>query len=118
MLGIYYITSRRLALKLFTGLTEYDLCVLDMLAQQNIPCHYGRLHGLLVGHGHFINYNTFGTILRNGIDNGLITRTQIAGNVVYAITLEGKKLLHAFARELDRIVAERVRQYGNGFDLE
>lgn len=63
-------------------------------------------------------YSTFTAALNRGISHGYVTRSQVGGNVLYAITAEGKGLLYAFALELDRIVAERCRKYGNGFEFE
>jgi hypothetical protein len=48
------------------------------------------------------------------MERNYITRTPIAGNVVYAITQEGKRLLYRFELELDAIVAQRILKYGNG----
>lgn len=88
------------------------------MQQLNAPCHYRRLYSLLVDNGYTLEQKTFCSILRHGIDNGYITRSPVAGNVLYAITSEGKQLLYRFAMELDRIVAERCREYGNGMNLE
>lgn len=118
MFGLYYITSKHVALKRFTGLSEYDLNVLAMLFQLNAPCHYRRLHDVIAASGYVMDECTFSKALRYGVDNKLMSRTPVSGNVLYSITLEGRKLLRAFNRELDAIVAKKVRQYGNGLELE
>lgn len=117
-LGIYYMTAKNNAVKLFTGVTTQSLYVLDMLCQENRPVPYKRLFDLLHDAGYTVNERVLIDILKRSIDAGLVTRSPVAGNVLYCITMEGKKLLQAFNKELDRIVAERVRKYGNGFDLE
>lgn len=117
-LPIYYIIYKRLALKRITGVTDYDLSVFGILRQYDSPCYYKRLHSLLVQNGYYMAEETLITVLKKGVSSGYITRSQVAGNVLYAITSEGKQLLYRFALELDRIVAERCREYGNGMNLE
>jgi hypothetical protein len=115
---LYYITSRRLALKLFRGLTDYDLSVFGMLHELNCPCHYGRLHKLISENGHAMTYVTFSAVLRKGVDQGYLRRSQVAGNACYEVTMEGKGLLSAYNAALDKIVAYKVRLLGNGLNVD
>jgi CTP-dependent riboflavin kinase len=54
-------------------------------------------------------------ILKRSTDHKYITRTPIAGNVLYAITADGKRLLYNIAMELESIVKQDILKYGNGF---
>ncbi len=112
---LYYITAKNTALKRFTDITTADLYVLDMLRRQAKPVHYGRLYDLLHVDGYSINYSVFGEILHRCVDSKYIIRTQIAGNVLYDLTLNGKRLLYNFAVEVDAIVKQDILKYGNGF---
>lgn len=92
--------------------------MLELLGRIGAPCPYKRLYDAMHGENNTIKYITFTTVLKRGIANGYITRSQIGCNVLYCITVEGKMLLHRFSEVLERIVADKVRKYGNGFDLE
>ena len=113
--GIYYITAKNSALKRITGITTHDRYILDILIKQNIPCHYRRLFDLLCSNGYSPATGVFCNLLKRCICNGYISKTKVSGNVCYSITLKGKQTLYRFAEELERIVGEQVRKYGNGF---
>lgn len=115
---IYYITAKNTALKRFTGITGQDIYILGILYRTGGICHYKRLHDLLHENGYGINYKVLTAILRRDIDKGYITRSAVAGNVLYEITMEGNRLLKAFALELDSIVEQQVLKYGNGFNVD
>lgn len=115
LIGLFYITAKNSALKRFTGVTTHDLYVLEMLCWENKPVHNKRLFDLLANNCTTINPAIYSDILKRGVANKLITRTPCAGNVLYAITLDGKRLLYRFAEELESIVKEQVMKYGNGF---
>lgn len=110
-----YITAKNTALKRFTDLTTHDLYVLNMLRKENRPVHYSRLYDLLHTNGYSIHPKVFGEILKRCMDNKNITRTQVAGNVLYAITQDGKRLLYNFSMECDAKVKADILKYGNGF---
>lgn len=114
-LGIYYITCKNHALRLFPAILDHDLELLEVLYRHDIPLHYQRLHALLKHEYNGVSNKTYTDMLRRCLVNGYITRTPMSGNVVYAITLEGKMFLRNFASELDRLVKQRVMKCGNGF---
>jgi hypothetical protein len=81
-----------------------------MLYQQGRPCHYKRLHDLLAAEGYTLYNKAFSDILRRSMASNLITRTPIAGNVLYELTSDGKRLLHSIDKEIEAIVAERFHK--------
>lgn len=108
LLGLVYISAKNSALQRFMGVTSYDLIVLTLLNDLNAPCHYKRLYELLHEQDNNIGYTYLARLLKRNLDNKLITRTPVAGNVLYCITMEGKRLLFAYNEELNNIVNARI----------
>lgn len=111
-------TARYSALKAFTGYNSNDFYVLDLLRRYDAPLHYYGVYGLVYDYGNWVNTTTLTNVLHRCVNNGLVLRSHVGSKVLYSITLEGKRILGAFAMELDRIVMPEIRKYGNGFDLE
>lgn len=115
LLPLYYLAARNTALKRIQALKPRDIDVLTILYQLNAPCHYKRLFDLLNSEHQTIADGVLLYVLRRNEQNKFITRTPVAGNVLYCITLEGKKILYSFTAEMNAIVEPKIKQYGNGF---
>jgi predicted transcriptional regulator len=100
---LLYLAALNLALRRFPELTPKRLLLVERLCRLNRPIKQIVFYRLLWASGYCVNAKVFGTLVRDSVELGLITRTKFKMNVSYCITLKGRVLIERFNKELEKI---------------